>query len=241
MSWEWGKKKIYSDIPTMLQYAASNPCQRCLHPLPFSNTKAQVAHLQGWCDLERLLQTHPSTWQPNSESPQQKVLTQQGLTWQYMEEAPDNAPGRPVSNWPSMRNWKRAEESVWWKGKERHGKVSIKEQWFINCGWLSSKSPEEMSRLQFWSASSLSHQSLWIPTLHYFPISHISITWQASMNLDLVFVSSDASAGFLHQDTLPMDYVSHQIVVNCQGHSTQCSQRDKCLFCGQTSPTSHCQ
>ena len=27
----------------------------------------------------------------------------------------------------------------------------------------------------------------------------------------------------------------------CQGHSTQCSQRDKCLFCGQTSPTSHCQ
>ena len=28
---------------------------------------------------------------------------------------------------------------------------------------------------------------------------------------------------------------------SCQGHSTQCSQRDKCLFCGQTSPTSHCQ
>ena len=28
---------------------------------------------------------------------------------------------------------------------------------------------------------------------------------------------------------------------HCQGHSTQCSQRDKCLFCGQTSPTSHCQ
>ena len=27
----------------------------------------------------------------------------------------------------------------------------------------------------------------------------------------------------------------------CQGHSTQCSLRDKCLFCGQTSPTSHCQ
>ena len=27
----------------------------------------------------------------------------------------------------------------------------------------------------------------------------------------------------------------------CQGHSTQCSQRDKCLFFGQTSPTSHCQ
>ena len=27
----------------------------------------------------------------------------------------------------------------------------------------------------------------------------------------------------------------------CQGHSTQCSQRDECLFCGQTSPTSHCQ
>ena len=27
----------------------------------------------------------------------------------------------------------------------------------------------------------------------------------------------------------------------CQGHSTQCSQRDKCLFCGQTSLTSHCQ
>ena len=27
----------------------------------------------------------------------------------------------------------------------------------------------------------------------------------------------------------------------CQGHSTQCSQCDKCLFCGQTSPTSHCQ
>ena len=28
---------------------------------------------------------------------------------------------------------------------------------------------------------------------------------------------------------------------SCQGHSTQCSQCDKCLFCGQTSPTSHCQ
>ena len=28
---------------------------------------------------------------------------------------------------------------------------------------------------------------------------------------------------------------------DCQGHSTQFSQRDKCLFCGQTSPTSHCQ
>ena len=28
---------------------------------------------------------------------------------------------------------------------------------------------------------------------------------------------------------------------NFKGHSTQCSQRDKCLFCGQTSPTSHCQ
>ena len=27
----------------------------------------------------------------------------------------------------------------------------------------------------------------------------------------------------------------------CQGHSTQCSQHDECLFCGQTSPTSHCQ
>ena len=27
----------------------------------------------------------------------------------------------------------------------------------------------------------------------------------------------------------------------CQGHSTQCSQRDECLFCGQTSLTSHCQ
>ena len=29
--------------------------------------------------------------------------------------------------------------------------------------------------------------------------------------------------------------------MECQGHSTQCSQHDKCLFCGQTSPTSHCQ
>ena len=28
---------------------------------------------------------------------------------------------------------------------------------------------------------------------------------------------------------------------HCQGHSTQCSQRDKCLFFGQTSTTSHCQ
>ena len=214
MRWDWGKKKIYSDIPTMLWYTASNPCQCCLHPLPFSKAKAQVAHFQGWCELERLPQTHPSTWQPNSESPQQKVLTQQGLTWQYPEEAPDNTPGRLVSKQPLMRNWRQAEESVWWKGKERHGKVSIKEQWFINCGWLSSKSPGEMSRLQFWPASSLLHQSLWILTLHYFPISHISITWQALMNLDLVFASSDASARFLLQDTSPMDYVSCQIVVN---------------------------
>ena len=63
-------------------------------------------------------------------------------------------------------------------------------------------------------ASSPSHQSLWIPTLHYFPISHISVTWWVLTNLDLVFVSSEASAGFLPQDTLPMDKLSHQTVVN---------------------------
>ena len=34
---------------------------------------------------------------------------------------------------------------------------------------------------------------------------------------------------------------SMELGSECQGHSTQCSQRDKCLFCGQTSPTSHCQ
>ena len=41
---------------------------------------------------------------------------------------------------------------------------------------------------------------------------------------------------FLEQYLLSCKEAHH-----CQGHSTQCSQCDKCLFCGQTSPTSHCQ
>ena len=36
-------------------------------------------------------------------------------------------------------------------------------------------------------------------------------------------------------------YPHFNAAVDCQGHSTQCSQHDECLFCGQTSPTSHCQ
>ena len=35
--------------------------------------------------------------------------------------------------------------------------------------------------------------------------------------------------------------IDNMLEGDCQGHSTQCSQCDKCLFCGQTSPTSHCQ
>ena len=43
----------------------------------------------------------------------------------------------------------------------------------------------------FGLASSPSHQSPLIPTLHSFPISHISVTWRVLTNLDSGYVSPD--------------------------------------------------
>ena len=48
-----------------------------------------------------------------------------------------------------------------------------------------------------------------------------------------------SSQGEAHEQKVGEGLIKHQTA--CQGHSTQCSQCDECLFCGQTSPTSHCQ
>ena len=71
-----------------------------------------------------------------------------------------------------------------------------------------------MSRLRFWPC----FKSLTSVTLDSNPSLFPHLTYQCHLtsmtNLDSVYVSSDASAGFLLQDTSPMDQLSQQTVVN---------------------------
>ena len=84
---------------------------------------------------------------------------------------------------------------------------------FGYCWEITNFSSRRCPGSDFGLASSPSHQSPLIPTLHSFPISHISVTWQTIDESRLGICVTWQFARFLLQDTLPMDELSRQTVV----------------------------
>ena len=84
--------------------------------------------------------------------------------------------------------------------------------------WVSRPIAKRCPGSDFGLASIPSHQSPLILTLHSFPISHISVTWPTIDESRLGIRVTWRFAGFLLQDTLPMDELSRQTVVHHVSH-----------------------